>query len=173
MSSGEHQQRPDRLPSQDAKSLGRGEATHLRRCAHRAIHLWRFSSRRRELAADQPPDRDRRPVRLHRPGSERAFQQVPATGATVVRLLLSWRAVAPATITPAFDASNPEDPAYNWEASTPRSGPRQRKDCSPIVDISARRSGRRLVQVAAGLTSRRQPNSRSSRRRQRGATADP
>ena len=42
-----------------------------------------------------------------------AFQRTRNAGATVVRLDVSWREVAP-TAPPGFDASDPADPAYNW-----------------------------------------------------------
>src|SRR3954469_18728824 len=36
------------------------------------------------------------------------------SGATVVRLILDWRGVAPAQPLPGFNPANPEDAAYNW-----------------------------------------------------------
>jgi hypothetical protein len=41
-------------------------------------------------------------------------QRVRAAGARKIRLLLSWRQVAPQNPPPGFDPSNPGDPAYNW-----------------------------------------------------------
>jgi len=43
-----------------------------------------------------------------------AFARTKASGATVVRLVLTWRSVAPQNPSPAFDATDPADPEYNW-----------------------------------------------------------
>jgi hypothetical protein len=40
--------------------------------------------------------------------------RVHASGATMVRVVLNWRAVAPHTRPADFDPANPDDPAYNW-----------------------------------------------------------
>jgi len=44
------------------------------------------------------------------------FQRARESGATVFRLGLTWRAVAPQTRPAAFDAANPDDPGYSWDA---------------------------------------------------------
>jgi hypothetical protein len=43
------------------------------------------------------------------------FDRARASGATVFRLELAWRAVAPRSRPGAFDPANPDDPAYSWE----------------------------------------------------------
>ena len=43
-----------------------------------------------------------------------AFDEVPETGATVVRLILDWKVVAPATRSAVFDPADPADAAYSW-----------------------------------------------------------
>ena len=44
------------------------------------------------------------------------FDEAVATGSTVVRLFVSWRQIAPADLTPAFEATDPADPQYDWSA---------------------------------------------------------
>src|SRR6266536_1108901 len=39
-----------------------------------------------------------------------AFARTRAAGANVVRLIVSWREVAPSVRPPGFDATNPDDP---------------------------------------------------------------
>ena len=43
------------------------------------------------------------------------FDRVKASGGGVVKINISWRAVAPTTPPPTFDPANPFDPAYDWE----------------------------------------------------------
>jgi hypothetical protein len=43
-----------------------------------------------------------------------AFARARAAGTTIVRLEVPWADIAPAVRKGAFDASNPDDPAYNW-----------------------------------------------------------
>ncbi|HEX2111596.1 MAG TPA: hypothetical protein VHF67_08585 [Gaiellaceae bacterium] len=43
-----------------------------------------------------------------------AFDRTRQTGASVVRLVLHWDTVAPATRPPDFDPANPAHPAYRW-----------------------------------------------------------
>ncbi len=45
-----------------------------------------------------------------------AFLRARQTGATMVRLLVSWRDVAPVDRPVGFDPTNPADPAYTWTA---------------------------------------------------------
>jgi len=48
--------------------------------------------------------------------SASALQKVRAAGATMVRVPVDWAAVAPAgEKKPAFDAGDPDDPAYRWQ----------------------------------------------------------
>ena len=46
------------------------------------------------------------------------YARVTDTGATVVRLPLDWRTVAPASLPSSFSAADPGDPAYTWTNST-------------------------------------------------------
>jgi hypothetical protein len=50
------------------------------------------------------------------PGLEEALDQVAATGADTVRLLVEWRDIAPAVPPPGFDPTNPADTAYDFSA---------------------------------------------------------
>ena len=69
-------------------------------------------------------------------GSQQAFREVRDTGATVVRLILYWQAVAPATIPSDFAASDPEDPAYNWQSFDAEVRAATTAGLQPIVDIT-------------------------------------
>lgn len=44
------------------------------------------------------------------------FDEAVAAGSGVVRLYTSWRQIAPANPTPAFDPTDPASPEYNWSA---------------------------------------------------------
>jgi hypothetical protein len=68
--------------------------------------------------------------------SEQTFKEVGDTGATVVRLILYWQAVAPATVPPDFAASDPEDPAYNWQGFDAEVRAATAEGLKPIVDIT-------------------------------------
>ena len=70
------------------------------------------------------------------PDSQQAFKEVSDTGATVVRLILYWQGVAPATLPPDFDASDPEDPAYNWQNFDAQIRAATSAGLQPIVDIT-------------------------------------
>ncbi|MDQ4082613.1 MAG: hypothetical protein M3123_06960 [Actinomycetota bacterium] len=48
------------------------------------------------------------------PMQERAFTRTRAAGATMVRLILNWRNIAPERRSPDFVATDPRDPAYRW-----------------------------------------------------------
>jgi hypothetical protein len=48
------------------------------------------------------------------PDPAQAFDRTAQTGATYVRLILDWRATAPATLPDPFDPTNPDDPNYTW-----------------------------------------------------------
>ena len=43
-----------------------------------------------------------------------AFAETTATGASIVRLIITWRSVAPATLPATWDPTDPADPNYNW-----------------------------------------------------------
>ena len=66
---------------------------------------------------------------------DRSFDRVRAAGGTIVRLVLNWNAVAPATRPPGFDASNPSDPAYSWSAFDAQVRAAAQRGLDPIVTI--------------------------------------
>src|SRR3954452_23091300 len=49
------------------------------------------------------------------PSAGAAFDRIRRTGATSVRILLSWNQVAPATRPPDWDPTNPGDSNYRWD----------------------------------------------------------
>jgi hypothetical protein len=49
--------------------------------------------------------------------ANRLFKQIKSTGATAVRLLISWKQIAPNPKPAGFDQSDPADPAYRWSAT--------------------------------------------------------
>ena len=66
-----------------------------------------------------------------------AFALTHDAGAQFVRLIVSWRAIAPATLPTGFDASDPSSPGYSWSAldSTVRSA--ESAGLTPILNIGA------------------------------------
>jgi hypothetical protein len=52
--------------------------------------------------------------------SETMYARLRATGAGWVRISLKWSAVAPEQKPALFDAANPDDPAYRWDAAPDR-----------------------------------------------------
>jgi hypothetical protein len=52
---------------------------------------------------------------LDQRAQQAAFDRSRATGATMVRLFLTWKSVAPTPIPPGLDATDPNNPHYNWE----------------------------------------------------------
>lgn len=68
-------------------------------------------------------------------GSTETFEEVRRTGATAVRLVLFWRNVV-ATVRPAsFDATDPDDPAYNWSTFDQEVRAAVDAGLEPIVNI--------------------------------------
>jgi hypothetical protein len=70
-------------------------------------------------------------------GSDAAFSKVGDTGATVARLILDWRTVAPETLPSRFSASDPGDPAYDWKNFDFQVRAAVRHGLRPIVNIAA------------------------------------
>lgn len=68
--------------------------------------------------------------------AQRAFGEVPDTGATFVRLVLTWPLVAPESRPPGFDASDPEDPAYDWQGFDAQVLGAEEQGLKVIVDIN-------------------------------------
>jgi hypothetical protein len=56
------------------------------------------------------------PVEFPGTGSNAAFARTRSAGATYARLSLDWRSVAPPNRPASFKPSDPDDPAYHWEA---------------------------------------------------------
>ena len=52
-------------------------------------------------------------IQVHGPGD---LAKIPASGATVARLMLAWPSVAPVTEPQSWDPSDPADPNYTWSA---------------------------------------------------------
>jgi cellulase (glycosyl hydrolase family 5) len=69
--------------------------------------------------------------------SDAAFSTVADTGATIVRLVLDWRGVAPETLTPEFSASDPGSPRYEWKNFDFQVRAAVRHGLRPIVDIAS------------------------------------
>jgi hypothetical protein len=66
-----------------------------------------------------------------------AFARTRATGASVVRLVLYWRDVAPAVPPAGFDATNPDDPAYRWDDFDRQVTSAVRDGLQPLVTVLA------------------------------------
>ena len=72
---------------------------------------------------------------LSGPDSAQAFARIHDTGATVVRLVLDWRSVAPASPTAAFRAGDPGDAQYNWTNFDQQVTEAAKQGLEPIVDV--------------------------------------
>jgi hypothetical protein len=66
-----------------------------------------------------------------------AFPMAAATGASYVRLSVSWRAVAPATPSPDFVATDPTSPGYNWTGLDTILNEAAAAGLTPILDIAS------------------------------------
>jgi hypothetical protein len=55
------------------------------------------------------------PASFSGPEASLAFRRTSASGATTVRLLVSWRGVAPQVRRSGFRPADPDDPGYRWE----------------------------------------------------------
>lgn len=66
--------------------------------------------------------------------ADRSFLRARRAGATVVRLLLAWTAVAP---DPPTDPEDPEDPAYQWQSIDQQVVDAVRGGLDPLIYISA------------------------------------
>src|SRR5206468_8557955 len=64
-----------------------------------------------------------------------AFARVKAAGATVVRLQVSWKEVAPVSPPRSFEASNPADRHYNWSSIDAQVRAAASAGLDPIVNI--------------------------------------
>ena len=68
------------------------------------------------------------------PSAERSVLRARRAGATLVRLLLAWSAVAP---DPPTDPEDPEDPAYRWQSIDQQVVDAVRGGLDPLIYISA------------------------------------
>jgi hypothetical protein len=68
-------------------------------------------------------------------GDEISTTRIAAAGARVVHLVLDWRAVAPTTRPPGFDADDPDDPAYRWSQFDRRLARVTRQGLRPLVAV--------------------------------------
>jgi hypothetical protein len=66
-----------------------------------------------------------------------AFPMAAATGASYVRLSVSWNAIAPATPSSDFVASDPTSPGYNWVGIDTILNEAAAAGLTPILDISS------------------------------------
>jgi hypothetical protein len=66
-----------------------------------------------------------------------AFPMAAATGASYVRLNVSWGAIAPKTPSPTFVASDPASPGYNWTGLDTILSEAAAAGLTPILDISS------------------------------------
>jgi Cellulase (glycosyl hydrolase family 5) len=64
-----------------------------------------------------------------------AFALARGTGAQYVRMTLSWRSVAPATLPVGFNAADPTSPGYSWHGLDVTIGMAEAAGLTPILDI--------------------------------------
>jgi hypothetical protein len=69
------------------------------------------------------------------PNHARAFAQTKTTGATMVRIDLVWRAIAPDRRPADFEPQNPNDPAYNWAGYDAAITAATRTGLDPILSV--------------------------------------
>ncbi|HEY3549696.1 MAG TPA: cellulase family glycosylhydrolase [Gaiellaceae bacterium] len=75
-------------------------------------------------------------IQLNRANS-RAFALARSAGAQYVRLIVRWRSIAPATLPPGFDASDPNSPGYSWGAIDATVEAAETAGLTPILNIGA------------------------------------
>jgi len=74
------------------------------------------------------------PTAFGGPSADRSVLRARRAGATLVRLLLAWKAVAP---DPPADPEDPEDPAYQWQSIDQQVVDAVRGGLDPLIYISA------------------------------------
>ena len=106
------------------------------------------------LASGDEPTRARLETGIVDPfatGNPDAFYaRVSETGATVVRLVLDWRTVAPASLPSSFSAADPGDPAYAWKDFDIKVRGAVRHGLRPIIDIAGAPTWATARQVPGG-----------------------
>jgi len=78
------------------------------------------------------------------------YARLSVTGATVIRLLLDWRTVAPASLPASFSAADPGDPAYTWKDIDIKVRAAVRHGFHPIIDIAGAPTWATARQVRGG-----------------------
>jgi RimJ/RimL family protein N-acetyltransferase len=68
-------------------------------------------------------------------GANAFFKRIKATGATAVRLTISWSDVAPAQLPPTFHPKDPAETAYNWTAADRAISLAVANGLTPLVDV--------------------------------------
>ena len=70
-------------------------------------------------------------------GSERStrFQDVRAAGASYVRIIVEWNAIAPTALPTGFEATDPASPAYSWGWLDNTVESAEAAGLTPILDI--------------------------------------
>src|SRR5689334_402238 len=71
-------------------------------------------------------------------GAERAtgFVKARAAGASYVRMVVAWNAIAPDTRPAAFDAADPTSPGYSWSWYDDTIASAEKAGLTPILDIA-------------------------------------
>jgi hypothetical protein len=69
------------------------------------------------------------------PQQDAAFRMARASGATYVRLMTSWRSIAPAVPAPDFVASQPDSPGYSWAALDTTVEAAEAEGLTPVLEI--------------------------------------
>jgi hypothetical protein len=63
------------------------------------------------------------------------LSRMKAAGASLVRISVHWSQIAPQTVTSGFDATNPEDPAYDWSLVDTEVQAAVGDGLQPILDV--------------------------------------
>jgi hypothetical protein len=75
------------------------------------------------------------PSAFSAPEADLAFRRTAASGATIVRLVVYWSAVAPTVRQPGFRADDPADPGYRWQPIDRQVKLAVARGLSPILSI--------------------------------------
>jgi hypothetical protein len=69
--------------------------------------------------------------------AEALFARIKDTGATAVRMTISWKAIAPAQRPSVFKPKDPADAAYDWTSSDRAVSLAVANGLTPLVDVTA------------------------------------
>ena len=75
------------------------------------------------------------PGNFSSPGKDQAFSRTRDAGASVARLILAWRNVAPDVPPAGFEPTNPADPAYDWSGFDAQVRAAVAQELSPLVTV--------------------------------------